>query len=353
MADPVFSRLPLPTQTVYARLLDLLLTVEAGNPMSGATLVSKSIRGRRYWYAQRHEAGKKVQTYIGPESPEVMALIEKWRRGRAEAHNRAELVAMARAGGAYLVSGPEADVLARLAPVFRIGGVLVGSHAFAVLGNMLGVRWQDAMVRTEDVDIAHDHRIAVALARDGDPVDLARALGDALPRFSVLSPTDPATSFMVRGTQVQVDVLTPLVGKERQRPIKIEAIGAAATPLRFLDYLIEHTQPGAVLGGSGVLVNVPTPGRFAFHKLIVASRRRRGLTGMTKGPKDRAQAGALLRVLLAEVPGEITIAWKELSKRGKAWVTAAGSALAQLDKDLITQLRGVGVNAPRSGAPSR
>lgn len=54
---------------------------------------------------------------------------------------------MARAGGAYLVSAAEADVLARLAPVFRIGGVLVGSHAFAVLGNMLTIAWKELASR--------------------------------------------------------------------------------------------------------------------------------------------------------------------------------------------------------------
>jgi hypothetical protein len=343
MALPGYLRLPLLTQTAYARLLDLLLTAEAGDPMTGSTLVSKTIRARRYWYAQRREAGKKIQRYIGPETPEVKALLERWRRGRVEANTRTELIAMARAGGAYLIGGAEADVLARLAPVFRIGGVLVGSHAFAVLGNMLGVRWQDAIVRTQDVDIAHDHRIAVALARDGVRVSIPQALDDPFPRFSVLNPTEPATSFRVRGTDVEVEVLTPLVGKERHHPIRIETLGAAATPLRFLDYLIEETQPGAVLGGSGVLVNVPRPGRFALHKLIVAARRSRGATGTTKAPKDRAQASALLRVLLAELPGEITIAWRELSRRGSAWVTAAARSLSRLDHDLIEDLRRLGI----------
>jgi hypothetical protein len=343
MADLGFKRLPLLTQTAYARLLDSLLTAEAGDPLSGATLVSKTIRGRRYWYAQRRVDGKKVQSYVGPETAEVTAVIERWRRGRAEASTRAELIAMARAGGAYVVGSPEVDVLARLAPVFRVGGVLVGSHAFVVLGNMLGVRWQDSMVRTDDVDIAHDHRIALALARDGAPANIPHDLGDVSPRFSVLNPTDPATSFRVRGTQVDVEVLTPLIGRERTRPIRIDAIGAAATPLRFLDYLIEETQPGAVLGGSGALVNVPRPGRFALHKLIVASRRSQGTSGVAKAPKDRAQASALLRVLLAELPGEITIAWKEIGVRGKAWVTAATSSLARLDEDLIAQLRRAGI----------
>jgi len=341
MAVAGFSKLPLVTQTVYARLLDLLLTAEAGVPASGASLVSKTIRGRRYWYAQRREDGKKVQRYIGSETPEVEALRARWRQARSEAASRAELVAMARAGGATIVGAAEFQVLDRLSPVFRIGGVLVGSHAFAVLGNMLGVKWQEAIVRTEDVDIAHDHRIAVALAGEGQPADMRKALGDPLPRFSALNPTYPATGFRVRGTDVEVEVLTPLVGRERSRPIQIPALGVAATPLRFLDYLIEETQPGAVLGGSGVLVNVPRPGRFALHKLIVAARR--GPTGMPKAAKDRAQASELLRVLLSELPGEITLAWKALARHGKAWVSAARSSLKRMDADLVADLRRLGV----------
>ena len=341
MAVAGFSKLPLVTQTVYARLLDLLLTAEAGVPTSGAALVSKTIRGRRYWYAQRREGGKKVQRYIGSETPEVEALLARWRQARSEAASRAELVAMARAGGATVVGAAEFQVLDRLSPVFRIGGVLVGYHAFAVLGNMLGVKWQEAIVRTEDVDIAHDHRIAVALAGEGQPADMRKALGDPLPRFSALNPTYPATGFRVRGTDVEVEVLTPLVGRERSRPIQIPALGVAATPLRFLDYLIEETQPGAVLGGSGVLVNVPRPGRFALHKLIVAARR--GPSGMPKAAKDRAQASELLRVLLAELPGEITLAWKALSRHGKAWVSAASGSLKRMDADLVADLRRLGV----------
>jgi hypothetical protein len=344
MAAGSFIKLPLLAQTTYVRLVDLLLTSEAGDLAAGTTLVSKNIRGRRYWYAQRHEGGKKLQSYIGPETPEIATMIERWRRARGEAADRSELVAMARAGGAHVIGAAEAAVLQRLAPVFRVGGVLVGSHAFAVLGNMLGVRWQDAIVRTDDVDIAHDFRIAVALARDGQPADIKDALGDPLPRFSVLNPTDPATSFRVRGTDVEVELLTPMIGKESNRPIRIEPLGVAATPLRFLDYLIEETQPGAVVGASGVLVNVPRPGRFALHKLIVASRR--GLPrspGLAKAPKDRAQASALLRVLIAEVPGEITLAWKALRRRGKAWVTAANSSLARLDPALISDLRALGL----------
>ncbi len=343
MAAAEFVKLPLLTQTAYARLLDVLLTSEIGDPLAGDSLVSKSIRGRRYWYAQRLEDGKKVQNYLGPETPEILALIERWRRGRTEASTRAELIAMARAGGAHAIGAAEANVIERLAPVFRVGGVLVGSQAFVVLGNMLGVRWQEAIVRTEDVDIAHDHRIAVALARGGPPANVKDALGNPIPRFSALDPDDPATTFRVRGTEVEVEILTPLVGRERAKTIPIPTLGTAATALRFLDYLIEETQPGAVLGGTGALVNVPRPGRFAMHKLIVAARRGARTISMTKAAKDRAQASALLQVLVAELPGEVALAWKSLVHRGRAWTDAALSSLAALPPSLTSALEKLGV----------
>jgi hypothetical protein len=99
MAEAELVKLPLLTQTAYVRLLDLLLTAEVGGPPEGS-LVSKVIRGRRYWYAQRHEDGRKIQSYVGPETPEVLALVERWRQRRHEEATRAELIAIARAGGA-------------------------------------------------------------------------------------------------------------------------------------------------------------------------------------------------------------------------------------------------------------
>lgn len=346
-----YRKLALPTQTTYARLVDLLLTSEGGSVGEGASLVSKTIRGKRYWYVQRRVGDKKTQSYLGPESPAIVALLERWRRARRESASRAELVAMVRAGGAQPISAAEASVFERLAGVFRLGAVLVGSHAFAVIGNLLGVRWGEAIVRTADIDIAHDHHIALALARDVEPVDLRQALGDPLPRFSVLNPTDPATSFRIRGAEIEVEMLTPLVGREARRTVQLPILGVAATPLRFLDYLIEETQPGAVLGAGGVLVNVPRPGRFALHKLIIAGRRTGRASASSKGAKDLAQASALLRLLAEELPGEITLAWKALVRRGRGWTSALTASASRLDDDLRARLAGLGL--PTKTKPSR
>jgi hypothetical protein len=180
------------------------------------------------------------------------------------------------------------------------------------------------------------------VSREIGPLDLSQLLGGAIPRLPVLHPTYPATSFTVRNTAIQVDLLTPLVGRERTRPVPIPALAAAATPLRFLDYLIEETQPAAALGGEGVLVNVPRPGRFALHKLIVASRR--GSSGLAaKAAKDRAQASGLIRVLGEDLPGELTLAWKALAARGPAWRKAVVSTFPRLEHEVVEALRAQGI----------
>jgi hypothetical protein len=345
-AVPRFTRLPLLIQTAYARVLDGLLTSEVGDVEAGTTLVSKVIAGHRYWYAQRYLDGKKVQSYIGRESPALLETLERWRRARKEGESRAQLIAAAVAGGAYAVSAAEARVLELLAPVFRRGAVLVGSHAFAVIGTAMGVRWEDAMVRTDDVDVAHDPRIAVAVGPELEPISFPATLGDAIPRFDVLNPTSPATTFRVRGTEIEVDLLTPMIGREIRKPVRIPALGAAAIPLRFLDYLIEESQPGAIIGGAGALVRVPRPGRYAMHKLIIAGRRH---ALSAKPPKDRTQAAALIELLDEELPGEIEVAWNAVKERGRNWITGVRESVARLDPDVITRLKAHGIEpiAPR------
>jgi hypothetical protein len=55
-----------------------------------------------------------------------------------------------------------------------------------------------------------------------------------------------------------------------------------------------------------------------------------------------------LTVLLSELPGEITLAWKALRRRGRAWIAAATASLARLDPGLVADLRRLGVGASRS-----
>lgn len=44
-------------------------------------------------------------------------------------------------------------------------------------------------------------------------------------------------------------------------PVMLKGLNVAAEPVRFLDYLIEQSQPAAVPVGSGLLIRVPDPAR--------------------------------------------------------------------------------------------
>lgn len=61
-------------------------------------------------------------------------------------------------------------------------------------------------------------------------------------------------------------------------------------------------------------MNVPTPARFALHKLLVAQLRPAAFAA--KADKDLLQAVQLLEVLVEERPGDIALAWTALESLG-------------------------------------
>ncbi len=237
---------------------------------------------------------------------------------------------------------PSAKVLELLERhgVFRVGGVLVGSHAFAALGPMLGVAWGAAW-KTADIDIAKTPRLRVAVSERADlPADL---LQSELPFRGVpaLDRRSPSTSFSVRGHPLSVDVLTPLVGPPVDGPIFLSGLNVAAQPLRFLDYLIEDHQPAALVGRSGILVNLPSPARYALHKLVVARERHVG--EQVKARKDIAQAAQLIELLAEIRPGDLVLAWEALCARGPRWmkrVDASRTLLPTETDALLTEVTG-------------
>jgi hypothetical protein len=158
-----------------------------------------------------------------------------------------------------------------------------------------------------------------------------------------LDPRQPSTSFKVRGQELRVDLLTPLVGKPSGTPVFVPALQAVAQPLRFLDYLLENPVPAIMAGRTDLaLVNVPAPERFALHKLLVSESREAAFA--TKAEKDRLQALQLLTVLLQEAPDGLPEAKANLVARGKGWQDKLERALKKcerLDSVVVAELRGI------------
>ena len=99
-----YVRLPESVQTLYAELLDQVRTADAEAVLGGVrgSFVSKEIRGRTYLYLQKNGGATKQQIYLGRDTPELRAWIEKASSQRADVksdeNHRRDLVAMLAAG---------------------------------------------------------------------------------------------------------------------------------------------------------------------------------------------------------------------------------------------------------------
>jgi len=339
------SDLPLTLQTVYAELLERARAdaFSAAFP-SGGSFVAKTQRGRRYWYFQQPSAAGRGQLYAGPESPELLARIIAHRQASERQRDRRGLIAMlVRAGNLPRPIPMIGSVVAAIeqAGVFRLRGVLIGTVAYQTYAAMLGSRLPAALLQTNDVDVAQFADVSVAVADIAQPILETLRKTDA--SFSPVPHIVPnRVVSLMASSGVRVDFLTPNRGRDTEQPVPLPAFGMDAQPLRFLDFLIRDPEQAVLLHGAGILVSVPSPARFALHKLIISRRRR---LGDAKRQKDVLQAQSLLCVLTARKDPELRSVWREAFARGKVWQRLLTEGLADVEPG-IRQATAHAVNAP-------
>ncbi len=328
------------TMVLYADLRERLEVFEAMRTIARlpGEFVTKTVKGNIYHYFQATLPTGRSQIYLGPDNESVRRLIEIRRAGekdvRADEVMLQRLSAQIIAGGAWPVQPDMAKVISRLADsgVFSLGGVLVGTIAFVVMGGHLGVIWGRDARMTQDVDIATDTGISVAVPElKTDIPDTLESLEMGFFPVPRLSRTEPSTSFAIRGKTLRVDILTPM-RKGSQVPVPIRRLNAAATPLRFLDFLLEDPVSAVMIAGTPCLVRIPQPARYALHKLIISQER--GASATDKMKKDLKQAQALISLLHEDRPGDIALAWESLTLRGTGWVKKARVAAGIAGIDL-------------------
>lgn len=331
---------PLEIQTLYAELLERAVALEARRSIGSVPgcFVTKEVKGEPYCYFQLSDpGGAKRQIYLGRKDAVLERIAARHRTERgdraADEVSIQRLCTLLRAGGALVTDAVSARVLRALADagVFRLDGVLVGTHAFVVLGNVLGVRWSGAWLRTQDIDIAAEASMSVAVSEaTGDVPEVLEALEMGFLPVPQLDPRRPSTSFKVRGQGLRLDLVTPAPHPRRTQPVAIPRLKTSAQPLPFLDFLIQRPLRAAVVDGGGILVNVPEPARFAFHKLIVAGERDASLH--VKRDKDLHQAGQVLAILLEERRDDVRQAWAEIHRRGRGWIRRVRAGLESLER---------------------
>ena len=334
------EELPLEVQTLYAELMEQLTALEAHRSIGSVPgcMTTKAIKGETYYYFQYSDPrGIQRQVYIGKRGPVLDRVVEQYqsesRLFKKDAAQIHRLCALLRTGGAFVTDSASARVLKSLAEsgVFRLEGVLIGTQAFGILGNLLGVQWEKSALKTHDIDIAGEPRMTIAVP--DIRVDVPKVLEGLQMGFlpvPPLNPRNPSTSFKIRGKPLRVDLLTPARKKHGDDPIFIPRFNASAQSVRFLDYLLKKPERAAVVNGGGVLLNVPSPARFAFHKVVVA--RERDLAMHDKTGKDLIQACQILSMMTKERPGDLMVAWDEMTEHGAEWSQRFSKGLAVMSK---------------------
>lgn len=320
---------------LYADLRERLEAFEAMRSVASlpGEFTTKVIKGHIYHYFQAMLPGGRQQIYLGPDREEIRRLIEARQAGekdvRVDESMLQRLAAQIMAGGVSPILPDMARIITRLADsgVFRVGGVLVGTVAFKILGTHLGVAWEGPTLMTQDVDLASDTGIAIAVPdlKADVPATLESLQMGFFP-VPRLSRKEPSTSYAIRGKTLRVDLLTP-AKRGISGPVFIRRLNAAASPLKYLDYLIEEPMNAVMLAGYPCLVRVPQPARYVLHKFIVSQER--APTEADKKRKDLLQARNLLTLLREDRPGDIELAWEALAKRGAAWVKKVKAACTE------------------------
>jgi hypothetical protein len=213
--------------------------------------------------------------------------------------------------------------------VFTAGGMLIGSHAYGVLLNRLGIR--AAPYATEDIDIARREALAFDKLPEHGFLQMLTDSGIEFFEVPELDRKKPPTSFKQRGrSRFHVDLLVP--SKDESFPVvAVPELKAHATGLPYLSYLLAESQIAMLMAREGCCaVRVPLPERFAVHKLVI-SRLRTGRDA--KAGKDLLQASVLSAALAESHPGAIESAVAVLPKRARKHLAVAVEVARKVIKD--------------------
>lgn len=311
--------------TLYAEVLQQLETA----PPAGSVYRRSTDRGE-YIYAKVRIGAARIDQFVGRAGDdEAEARAAALQTGASLAAERRRLISTLKRHGFAApdrTMGAVLDALAH-AGLFRAGAVLVGTAAYLVSEPLVGSRLPSPTLMTGDVDIA-----TASLALSADPPEHLEAIlkrADAtfqgLPQ---LSPKAPPSRFR-NASGYLVDLVTPTRMRDDPNPLELAGLGAGAAPLQHLAWLIEDAVRAVALWGSGVLVNVPQPARYAVHKLILAQRR--DASSRLKRAKDLAQARALIDALRTNDPFALEDALADARARGeKGWRRPIARSLQEL-----------------------
>lgn len=302
--------------------------------------------GRKYWYFDRPGVnGTKQRKYVGPDhDASIRERVEKFAELKSNAKDRRSLVRSlvnhARLPGPDRFTGDIIQAMAE-AGFFRMRGVLVGTVAFHCYSGLLGVELPSVHMQTTDTDFAQFHSISNSVGDQMPPIlDVLRKV-DLTFAEVMHSMNGRKHSQFANRERYKVEFLTPNRGSDENaaEPARMASLGSTgAQPLRFLDFLIHEPVRAVLLHKAGSSILVPSPERYALHKLIVSSRRKSDAEscGINKAEKDVHQATILMDALVSTRRcDDLALAFDEAWIRGGAWREALKRGFSSIKEDRI------------------
>lgn len=317
--------------TTYRELLRL--HQDLPSPLAMGSLEKRTRNGRTYLYDKVRIGTEMKSRYLGEATPELCAKLtqttEEKTASEARQRDMARLANVLRAEGLQAVGQGTGSLLTAFARagVFRRGGMVLGSAAFALYHAELGVDLDsDLLSQGEGRDLSHSQQVSIALGAEveQDPGDGLKMLSFD-PDPSSLDP--PCWIWRQSRNGERVCFLIP--ASETEAVIPLPDLGVTAQAWAYLDFLMVAPIPAVALYRSGVLVQIPRPERYAIHKMIVAARRPAG-PDSAEARKDRAQAKVLVQVLAKDRRDDLRVALEDVGSRGSDWHSPIDASLERM-----------------------
>lgn len=331
MAARLFTKHDSAAQTSYQELKQLARSqarVLAGTP---GTMRRRTRKNTDYWVREYIRVdGRRDEDYLGTIETLSEQQVEALQASIDLAKGLAGRSAKLRLFNYQRIERKAGAVLAALynRGLFGAGLTLVGSHAYAILLNDLGLVAPG--YRTQDVDVARAQPLAIALPDGLDFRTVLRESGLHFVAVPGMPAHEPSASFKLPGAEtLAVDLLAP--GREIGRTVPVAELRTHAQSIPLLEYLLKDSTDSVALSPNGAVpVKVPSPERYALHKLFSSQSRR---SDRDKSRKDLDQAAVLAAALEDEVPGMLTAAYGELPKSAKDTLRRGARAAARLLKE--------------------
>jgi len=321
------KRLPLITHSLFAELVDQCRS-EPRNPelwpLSGS-IVTVPVGEQEHWYFQksrRTTSGKYQQReYIGPVGDQGLAAkVAAFEAAKAGYNGRMEIISTLKSAGVAAPTGKLANLLLGLHEAGVLERALVvGTIAFQAYGAMLGAKFGQSAFHTLDVDMTQAETLSLAVGKNLSVplLEVLTSMDETFREVPGMDPRTPPVSY-INQDKIRLDVLMPFTGPDRG-PIHSVKLGSHGQPQRLLDYLVVDPVETILLVGGGAPTHLPSPARFALHKLIVSHRR--NAIEAAKKRKDLLQAQQLIELLMEDDPDALRKAYEDLKGRGPKWNT--------------------------------